>query len=114
MNQQADPNPRPSTLAGQTDSAARAAIQAVQYMPGFGNDFETEALPDALPQGMNSPQKAITGFTVNSCQGLRSPPPQHRMNAVGVAESGPRSNIRTDMNGLPCPLGKLRRISTKI
>ncbi len=27
------------------------------YMPGFGNDFETEALPDALPQGMNSPQK---------------------------------------------------------
>ena len=27
------------------------------YMPGFGNDFETEALADALPQGMNSPQK---------------------------------------------------------
>ncbi|MCB2136688.1 MAG: homogentisate 1,2-dioxygenase, partial [Rhodobacteraceae bacterium] len=27
------------------------------YMPGFGNDFETEALPGALPQGMNSPQK---------------------------------------------------------
>ena len=26
------------------------------YMPGFGNDFETEALPGALPQGMNSPQ----------------------------------------------------------
>ncbi|MEM1342284.1 MAG: homogentisate 1,2-dioxygenase, partial [Pseudomonadota bacterium] len=24
------------------------------YMPGFGNDFETEALPGALPQGMNS------------------------------------------------------------
>ena len=27
------------------------------YMPGFGNDFETEALPGALPQGQNSPQK---------------------------------------------------------
>ena len=26
------------------------------YMPGFGNDFETEALPGALPQGQNSPQ----------------------------------------------------------
>ncbi|HUE46634.1 MAG TPA: homogentisate 1,2-dioxygenase, partial [Aestuariivirgaceae bacterium] len=25
------------------------------YMPGFGNDFETEALPGALPQGQNSP-----------------------------------------------------------
>ena len=25
------------------------------YMPGFGNDFETEALPGALPVGRNSP-----------------------------------------------------------
>ena len=32
------------------------------YMPGFGNDFETEALPDALPQGMNSPQKCNYGL----------------------------------------------------
>ena len=26
-------------------------------MPGFGNDFETEALPGALPVGQNSPQR---------------------------------------------------------
>ncbi|WP_233557352.1 homogentisate 1,2-dioxygenase, partial [Gemmobacter lutimaris] len=26
------------------------------YMSGFGNDFETEALSGALPQGQNSPQ----------------------------------------------------------
>ena len=32
------------------------------YMPGFGNDFETEALADALPQGMNSPQKCNYGL----------------------------------------------------
>ncbi|WP_371398806.1 homogentisate 1,2-dioxygenase [Marinovum algicola] len=32
------------------------------YMPGFGNDFETEALPGALPQGMNSPQKCDYGL----------------------------------------------------
>ncbi|MBO6868445.1 MAG: homogentisate 1,2-dioxygenase [Thalassococcus sp.] len=32
------------------------------YMPGFGNDFETEALPGALPQGMNSPQKCNYGL----------------------------------------------------
>jgi homogentisate 1,2-dioxygenase len=31
-------------------------------MPGFGNDFETEALPGALPQGMNSPQKCNYGL----------------------------------------------------
>ncbi|MEQ9674043.1 MAG: homogentisate 1,2-dioxygenase, partial [Roseovarius indicus] len=32
------------------------------YMPGFANDFETEALPGALPQGMNSPQKCNYGL----------------------------------------------------
>ena len=32
------------------------------YMSGFGNDFETEALPGALPQGMNSPQKCNYGL----------------------------------------------------
>ena len=32
------------------------------YMPGFGNDFETEALPGSLPQGMNSPQKCNYGL----------------------------------------------------
>ncbi len=26
----------------------------LNYMPGFGNDFETEALPGALPQGQNT------------------------------------------------------------
>ena len=27
------------------------------YMSGFGNSFETEALPGALPIGRNSPQR---------------------------------------------------------
>lgn len=31
-------------------------------MPGFGNDFETEALAGALPQGMNSPQRCNYGL----------------------------------------------------
>ncbi len=32
------------------------------YMPGWANDFETEALPGALPQGMNSPQRCEYGL----------------------------------------------------
>jgi homogentisate 1,2-dioxygenase len=32
------------------------------YMSGFGNTFETEALPGALPIGMNSPQKVNYGL----------------------------------------------------
>ena len=27
------------------------------YMSGFGNTFEPEAIPGALPKGQNSPQK---------------------------------------------------------
>ena len=39
------------------------------YMPGFGNDFETEALPGALPQGQNSPQKCAYGLYAEHLSG---------------------------------------------
>jgi homogentisate 1,2-dioxygenase len=38
-------------------------------MPGFGNDFETEALPGALPQGQNSPQKCPYGLYAEQLSG---------------------------------------------
>ena len=41
----------------------------VGYMPGFGNDFETEALPGALPQGQNSPQKCNYGLYAEQLSG---------------------------------------------
>jgi homogentisate 1,2-dioxygenase len=41
----------------------------LQYMPGFGNSFETEALPDALPQGMNSPQRCNYGLYAEQLSG---------------------------------------------
>jgi len=39
------------------------------YMSGWANDFETEALPDALPQGMNSPQKLNYGLYAEQLSG---------------------------------------------
>jgi homogentisate 1,2-dioxygenase len=39
------------------------------YMPGFRNDFETEALPGALPQGQNSPQKCSYGLYAEQLSG---------------------------------------------
>jgi homogentisate 1,2-dioxygenase len=39
------------------------------YMPGFGNDFETEALPGALPQGQNSPQRCAYGLYAEQLSG---------------------------------------------
>ena len=38
-------------------------------MPGFGNDFETEALPGALPQGQNSPQQCAYGLYAEQLSG---------------------------------------------
>ena len=42
---------------------------AEDYMPGFGNDFETEALPGALPQGQNSPQNCTYGLYAEQLSG---------------------------------------------
>ncbi len=59
-----------------TQHTAREMIQDTRtqgthegYMPGFGNDFETEALPGALPQGMNSPQKCEYGLYAEQLSG---------------------------------------------
>ncbi len=39
------------------------------YMPGFGNDFETEAVAGALPQGQNSPQRCAFGLYAEQLSG---------------------------------------------
>ncbi len=41
----------------------------LRYQPWFGNDFETEALPGALPQGQNSPQRFAYGFYAEQLSG---------------------------------------------
>ena len=38
-------------------------------MTGFGNDFQTEALPNALPEGRNSPQKCAYGLYAEQLSG---------------------------------------------
>ena len=40
-----------------------------QYQSGFGNSFETEALPGALPTGRNSPQKVAYGLYAEQVSG---------------------------------------------
>jgi homogentisate 1,2-dioxygenase len=39
------------------------------YMPGFGNEFETEALAGALPVGQNSPQNCAYGLYAEQLSG---------------------------------------------
>ncbi|KAJ3272174.1 hypothetical protein HK104_004529 [Borealophlyctis nickersoniae] len=41
----------------------------LKYQAGFGNTFETEALPGALPVGQNSPQKCAYGLYAEQLSG---------------------------------------------
>jgi homogentisate 1,2-dioxygenase len=46
------------------------------YMSGFGNSFETEALPGGLPVGRNSPQKVNYGLYAEQLSGSAFTAPQ--------------------------------------
>ena len=61
MNKQSDPR-----LAPRHDSRYGTLPG---YMPGFGNDFETEALPGAIPVGRNSPQRVNYGLYAEQLSG---------------------------------------------
>src|SRR5262249_14235565 len=52
-----------------SDQVATSVTGALAYMPGFGNDFETETLPGALPQGQNSPQNCAYGLYAEQLSG---------------------------------------------
>ncbi len=52
------------------DVISRSATQITPgYMSGFGNSFETEALPGALPVGRNSPQRCAYGLYAEQLSG---------------------------------------------
>ncbi len=48
------------------------------YMSGFGNGFETEALPGALPVGRNSPQRCAYGLYAEQISGSPFTAPRSR------------------------------------
>jgi homogentisate 1,2-dioxygenase len=47
------------------------------YMTGFGNHFATEAVPGALPQGRNSPQRPAFGLYAEQLSGTAFTAPRH-------------------------------------
>src|SRR3954447_8285135 len=57
-------NVRPNLAAGSTTHGGE-----LEYLSGFGNGFETEALPGALPIGRNSPQKCPYGLYAEQLSG---------------------------------------------
>jgi homogentisate 1,2-dioxygenase len=58
-------------MSASTTSESRALLA------GFGNHFESEALPGALPKGQNSPQKAPYGLYAEQLTGSSFTAPRH-------------------------------------
>ena len=50
--------------------AAATTSAAPRYQSGFGNHFASEALPGALPEGRNSPQRCAYGLYAEQFSGL--------------------------------------------
>ena len=83
---------------------------SLRYLAGFGNDFATEALPGALPEGRNSPQRVPYGLYAEQFSGtaftapragqpaqLAVPhPPGRACTAVPAAARTARSRSRFD------------------
>jgi homogentisate 1,2-dioxygenase len=108
---------------------ARTTVEArLSYMSGFGNSFETEALPDALPVGRNSPQRCNYGLYAEQLSGSAFTAPQGKNErswlyrirpsvkhtrhfapaAHGLWRTAPNSEERRPMLGQlrwnPCPI----------
>ena len=66
------------------------------YMSGFGNDFETESLPGALPVGRNSPQKCPYGLYAEQISGSPFTAPRDSNSAPGSTASAPRCCTAAD------------------
>jgi len=54
-----------------------SATEQFKYQTGFGNEFATEAIKDALPIGRNSPQKAPLGLYAEQFSGTAFTAPRH-------------------------------------
>ena len=53
------------------------SIESTGYQSGFGNWFETEAVPGTVPQGRNSPQKVAHGLYAEQLTGTAFTAPRH-------------------------------------
>ena len=96
------------------------------YMSGFGNTFETEALKGALPIGRNSPQRIAYGLYAEQLSGSAFTAPQvanqrswlyriqpsvkhsrrYRLADGGLIRTAPDARNETDL-----PLGQIRERS---
>jgi homogentisate 1,2-dioxygenase len=61
--------------------------EQLQYQSGFGNEFATEALPGALPQGQNSPQRVAYGLYAEQFSGTAFTAPRNVAHQFCISHS---------------------------
>ncbi len=62
------------------------------YMTGFGNHFASQAVPGALPQGQNSPQRAPFGLYAEQLSGSAFTAPRHDNRRTWLYRLRPSAN----------------------
>ncbi len=70
-------SPSATSAAAATGEPNAGAAERAHYQSGFGNHFATEALPGALPQGRNSPQRCPYGLYAEQFSGTAFTAPRH-------------------------------------
>src|SRR3546814_4085111 len=66
---------------------AMTNIASNGYQSGFGNEFATEAVPGALPQGRNSPQKVAHGLYAEQLSGTAFTAPRRSEEHTSALQS---------------------------
>jgi homogentisate 1,2-dioxygenase len=66
-----------ASVAAAAGTTPAAGATPLQYQSGFANHFATEALPGALPQGRNSPQRCPYGLYAEQFSGTAFTAPRH-------------------------------------
>lgn len=100
-------------------AAVQASGDASAYQSGWGNEFATEALPGALPQGRNSPQRVAYGLYAEQISGTAFTAPRHlnrrtwfyRIRPGAVHQPYARldnGRLTSDFSQLPTPPNQLR------
>ncbi|MFV0456528.1 MAG: homogentisate 1,2-dioxygenase [Pseudomonas sp.] len=66
----------------------------LEYLPGFGNQFSSEALPGALPVGQNSPQKVPYGLYTELLSGTAFTVPRNEARRTWLYRIRPSAKHR--------------------
>ena len=81
----------------------------LRYQSGFGSEFASEALPGALPQGQNSPQRVAYGLYAEQFSGTAFTAPRasnrrswlYRLRPALAHGAVPRRSMRASLRSAP-------------